>query len=60
MTSDTLIVEGLPAMNFARRATIALITGILSIGTISVMASPADAARDTSWPQLRADTSWPQ
>jgi len=45
-------------MNFARRATIALITGILSVSGIVMMASPADAARDTGWPTLR-DTGWP-
>ena len=45
-------------MNFARRATIALITGILSLGTVAIVASPADAHRDTNWPALR-DTNWP-
>jgi hypothetical protein len=45
-------------MNFARRATIALVTGILSLGGILVVASPAEARADTSWPTL-ADTSWP-
>jgi len=46
-------------MNFLRRATIALITGILSVSTVAMIAAPSDAARDTSWPQVR-DTSWPQ
>ena len=45
-------------MSFVRRATIALVTSVLTLGSIAVMASPADAARDTSWPTLR-DTSWP-
>jgi hypothetical protein len=45
-------------MNFARRATIALVTGILTLGGIAVMASPADAKTDTGWPTLR-DTGWP-
>jgi multidrug efflux pump subunit AcrB len=46
-------------MNFARRATIALVTGILTIGGFAVMASPAEAQPQTNWPQMRADTSWP-
>jgi hypothetical protein len=46
-------------MNFLRRATIALITGILSVSTVAIMASPADAKRDTTWPVTARDTTWP-
>jgi hypothetical protein len=46
-------------MNFLRRATIALVTSVLAIGGVTMMASPADAARDTNWPTYRADTNWP-
>lgn len=45
-------------MNFVRRATIALVTSVLTFGGIVVMSSPADAKADTSWPTLR-DTNWP-
>ena len=45
-------------MNPVRRATIALITGILSVSGLVMTASPADANRDTNWPTLR-DTNWP-
>ena len=45
-------------MNFARRATIALITGILAVSGLTLAASPAEAKRDTGWPTLR-DTGWP-
>ena len=46
-------------MNFLRRATIALITGILTIGTVTMMAAPAEA-KDTGWPTKTArDTGWP-
>jgi len=44
-------------MNFLRRASIALITGILTLGTVTMMATPAEA-RDTGWPTAR-DTGWP-
>jgi hypothetical protein len=46
-------------MNIARRATIALITGILSVTGIVSMASPAEAGRDTGWPVMARDTGWP-
>jgi hypothetical protein len=45
-------------MNFARRATIALVTGILTLGGFAVMASPAEAKADTHSPSFR-DTGWP-
>jgi hypothetical protein len=35
-------------MNFARRATIALVTSILAVSGLALTASPADA-RDTGW-----------
>ena len=37
-------------MNFARRATIALVTGILAVSGLALAASPAEAKRDTDWP----------
>ena len=37
-------------MNFARRATIALVTGILAVSGLALTASPAEARRDTDWP----------
>lgn len=45
-------------MNYVRRATIALVTSILTFGGIVVMSAPADAMRDTNWPSMR-DTNWP-
>ena len=45
-------------MNFARRATIALVTGILAVSGIAIAASPAEAKPDTHSPTLR-DTGWP-
>jgi len=44
-------------MNFLRRASIALITGILGLTLLG--AAPAEAGRDTSWPKVARDTSWP-
>jgi len=46
-------------MNYVRRATIALVTGIVSISGIVIAAAPADAARDTGWPISYRDTGWP-
>ena len=46
-------------MTFLRRATIALVTGVLSLGTVAMMASPAEAKRDTGWPITQRDTGWP-
>ena len=46
-------------MNFLRRATIALITGVLSLSTIAVMATPADAAKNGGTNTQLRDTSWP-
>ena len=44
-------------MNFARRATIALVTGILAVSGIALTASPAEAKRDTGW--LESRVKWP-
>ena len=38
-------------MNFARRASIALVTSILAFSGIAFAASPADA-RDTGWSKV--------
>ena len=38
-------------MNFARRATIALVTSILAFSGIALAASPAEA-RDTGWTRI--------
>ena len=47
-------------MNFARRATIALVTGILAVSSLAISAGSAEAKRDSSWPTYRVgDSSWP-
>jgi len=38
-------------MNFARRATIALVTGILAVSGVALAASPA-VAKDTGWHKI--------
>ena len=46
-------------MNFARRASIALVTGILAVSSLAITAGSAEAKKDTNWPTYRADTNWP-
>ena len=48
-------------MNFARRATIALVTGILAVSSLALTAGSAEAKKiDSSWPTYRVgDSSWP-
>ena len=45
-------------MNAPRRIAAALLSAALSLGVVGVVASPADAMKDTTWP-TRTDTTWP-
>lgn len=42
-----------------RRIAATLLAAALSIGTVTVASSPAEALRDTTWPTMVKDTTWP-
>ena len=46
-------------MKATRRIAAAVLSAALSLGIVGVVAGPADAAKDTTWPTDIKDTTWP-